>query len=125
MQLIKYRGTPRLHLGRWPAASGQVLLVDDREQVARRQDEVLLVVVLDLGAAVLAVEDDVALLDVELDALAVLPAARAHGQDDALLRLLLGGVRDDEAGGSGLLGVERLDDDAVLERLDGNGSHDV
>ena len=42
------------------------------------------------------------------------------GDDLALLRLLLGGVRDDQAGSRGLLGVERLDDDAVLERLDGD-----
>ena len=56
-----------------------------------------------------------------------LEAARAHGEDDALLGLLLGGVRDDQAGGGGLLGVERLDHNAVLERLDGNlggGRHD-
>src|SRR5579884_680207 len=102
---------------------GRLLLVDDGEQVARRQDEVLLAVVLDLGTAVLGVQDDVAFLDVEREALAVLEAARAHGQDDALLRLLLRGVRDDQAGGGGLLGVQRLDDDAVLKRLDGNGSH--
>src|SRR3712207_7546478 len=43
------------------------LLVDDREDVARRQDEVLVAAVLDLGAAVLAVEDGVADLDVERD----------------------------------------------------------
>src|SRR5690606_16699524 len=70
------------------------LLLDDREQVASGEHQVLLTVVLDLGAAVLAVEDDVALLDVQRDALValVVPAARAHGQDLALLRLLLGGV---------------------------------
>ena len=67
-------------------------------------------------------------LDVERKALAVLEAARTNGQDDALLGLLLGGVRNDQAGGRGLLGVERLDHNAVLERLDGNlgagGRHD-
>ena len=47
-------------------------------------------------------------------------AARADREDLALLGLLLRGVRDDEAGGRGLLGLARLDDDAVLERLDGN-----
>ena len=46
-------------------------------------------------------------------------ATRADGDDLALLRLLLGGVGDDQAGGSGLLGLDGLDDDAVLERLDG------
>src|SRR5256714_5237965 len=107
-------GASRLRLGRW-SGDGGPLLVDDREQVARRQNEVVLVVVLDLGAAVLAVEDDVALLDVELDALAVLPAARPDGQDDALLRLLLGRVRRDQARAGGRLGVERLGDGAGLE----------
>src|SRR5690242_16091844 len=40
------------------------LLLDDREDVARGQHEVLLARVLDLGAAVLAVQDDVADADV-------------------------------------------------------------
>ena len=35
-----------------------------------------------------------------------------------LLGLLLGGVRDDQAGGRGLLGFERADDNAVFEWLD-------
>ena len=83
--------------------------------------EVLLAGVLDLGAAVLAVDDLVADGDVERDAVAVVvDAARADREDLALLGLLLGGVRDDQAGRRGLLGLERLDDDAVLERLDGN-----
>src|SRR5690349_22561577 len=114
--------------GRRTEANVGELLLDDREHVASREDEVLLAVVLHLGAAVLAVQHDVAGLDVERQTLAVLEAARAHGQDDALLGLLLGGVRDDQARGGGLLGVERLDHDAVLERLDGNlgagGRHD-
>jgi hypothetical protein len=36
----------------------------------------------------------------------------------ALLRLLLGGVRDHQAGLRGLLGFERRNEDTVLERLD-------
>src|SRR4051812_6045258 len=104
------------------------LLLDDREHVASREDEVLLAVVLHLGAAVLAVEHDVADGDVERKTVTVLEAARTHGKDDALLGLLLRGVRDDQARGRGLLGVERLDHNAVLERLDGNlgagGRHD-
>ena len=35
-----------------------------------------------------------------------------------LLGLLLGGVGNDQAGGRGLLCFERLDEDAILERLD-------
>src|SRR5690606_16126240 len=78
--------------------------------------------VLDLGAAVLAVDDAVADLDVHGDALVavLVPASRTYGQDLALLGLLLGGVRDDQTGGGGLLGLDGLDDNAVLERLDGN-----
>ena len=68
-------------------------------------------------------------LDVDGDALAVLvPAARADGEDLALLGLLLGGVRDHEAGPGDFLRVERADDDAVLERLDArlrSSSHGV
>src|SRR5699024_2851780 len=50
----------------------------------------------------------------------------AHGQDLALLGLLLGGVRDDQPGGGRLLGFQGLDHDAVLERLQhglGGGRH--
>jgi hypothetical protein len=90
----------------------------------RVQEQVLLAVVLDLGAAVLAVDDDVADGDVERDAVAlVVDAAGADGDDLALLGLLLGGVGDDRPGRGGLLGLEGLDDDAVLERLDRDG-HD-
>src|ERR1700710_1647798 len=92
---------------------------DDGEHVARREDEVLLAGVLDLGAAVLAVDDLVADLDVERDPVAVVvDATRSDAEALALLGLLLGGVRDDQAGGCGLLGLQGLDDDPVLERLD-------
>ena len=47
-------------------------------------------------------------------------AAGAHGDNFAFLRLLLGGVRNDQAGGGGLLGLNLADDDAVLEGLDGD-----
>src|SRR5690606_7315977 len=63
------------------------------------------------------------------DALAlVVNAARAHGDDGALLGLLLGGVRDHKARRGGGFGLKRLDDDAVLERLEsdhGGGRHDL
>src|SRR5690606_21223760 len=96
-------------------------LVDDGEDVASGEDQVLLTAVLDLGAAVLAVDDDVALLDVGLDAGAVVvDTTPAHRQDGALLGLLLGGRRADRARGRGLLGLEGLHDDTVLERLDGD-----
>src|SRR3954465_14658270 len=96
--------------------------LDDGEDVTSGEDEELLAAVLDLGAAILAVEDRVADADVERDALLalVVEAARADRDDLALLGLLLRGVRDDQAGSRRLLCVERLDDDPVLERLDGN-----
>src|SRR6478735_10290782 len=94
---------------------------DDGENVTGGQDEVLLAAVLDLGAAVLAVDDAVTDLDVERDAVAlVVDAAGADCEDLALLGLLLRGVRDDETGRGRLLGLYGLDDDAVFERLDGN-----
>src|SRR6478736_9967718 len=95
------------------------LLLDDREHVAGRENEVVLTRVLDLGAAVLAVDDDVTHIDVERNALAVVvDTTRTDRKDFALLGLLLGGVRDDQAGRRGLLGFERTDDDSVFERLD-------
>src|SRR5206468_189428 len=113
---------------RAPGRFLRCLLLDDGEDVARREDEVLLTGVLDLGAAVLAVQDDVADLDVQRDAVAVVvDPARADGEDSALLRLLLGGVGNDDAGRGGGLGLVGLHDDAVLERLDADlgGGHGV
>src|SRR3954469_19405458 len=68
-------------------------LLDDREDVAGGEHQVLLAGVLDLGAAVLRVEDRVANLDIDRNPVAlVVDAARADGENGALLRLLLGGV---------------------------------
>src|SRR3954454_17854105 len=99
----------------------------DREDVAARQDQQVLAVDGDLGAAVLRVQDGLALLDVERDQVAgVLGAlAGADGEDLALLRLLLGGVGDDEAGRGRLLGLVGLHDDAVIERLQGHGQASI
>ena len=103
------------------------LLLHDREHVAGGEDEVVLVVVLDLGAAVLRVDNDVADLDVERDSLVavLVEAPRTYRKDLALLGLLLSGVGDDETGCGRLLGFERLDEDAILERLDGDRHGDV
>src|SRR5690242_1317464 len=116
--------------GRSPRSARTRLLLDDGEHVARGEHKELLARVLDLGAAVLAVQHHVADLDVDGHALGarVVEAARAHGQDFALLGLLLGGVRDNQAGRRGLLSLERLDHDPVFERLDnylGGGRHDL
>jgi hypothetical protein len=67
--------------------------LDASEDVRLAQDEQLLAVDLDLGPAVLAVEDLVALLDVERNPLAVVvELAVADSNDLALLWLLLRGV---------------------------------
>src|SRR6201986_4525908 len=84
-------------------------LLDDREDVAGGEHQVLLAGVLDLGAAVLRVEDRVADLDVDRDAVAlVVDPAGADGEDGALLRLLLGGVGDHDARRRGGLSLVRL-----------------
>jgi len=110
--------------------SGRASALDDGEDVAGGEDQVVLARVLDLGAAVLGVEHHVADGDVERDPLLalVVEAAGADRDDGALLRLLLGGVRDDKAGRGGRLRLVGLDHDAVLERLDvdlGGGRHEL
>src|ERR1700733_3856861 len=100
---------------------GSELLLDNREHVAGREHQVLLTRVLDLRAAVLAVQHHVADLNVDGYAGAlVVETTRANRDDLALLGLLLRGVRDHEPGRGNLLGLERLDDNAVLERLENN-----
>src|SRR6266480_1746327 len=96
------------------------LLACDGEHVAGGQDEVLIAVGLDLGAAVLRIDDRVADLHVERDAAGavVVPPAGARRHDRALLGLLLGRVRDHEARARRLLALVGLDDDPVLERLE-------
>src|ERR1700748_3720891 len=106
------------------------LLLDDGEDVAGREHEVLLARVLALSAAVLAVQNDVPDLDVDGHALGacVVEPAGAHRQDFTLLGLLLGGVRDDKTGSRGLLRFKRANHDPVLKRLEnylGGGRHDL
>src|SRR6476620_9188924 len=69
-------------------------LLDDGEDVAGGEDQEVLTVDGDLGAAILRVDDGVADLHVEGDQVAGLVGATAgaDGQDLALLRLLLGRV---------------------------------
>src|SRR5512139_3560357 len=109
-----------------PGAEHGCLLVDDCQHVAGGQDQVLLAVVLDLGAAVLAVDDGVALGDVQRDALlaVLIPAAGTDSDHGAFLRLLLGGVGDDQTGSGRGLGLVGLYEDLVLEWLDVHARHD-
>src|SRR5262249_455907 len=67
---------------------------------------------------VLAENDLVALFDIHGDVLAVLVAgAGADREDAAALRLLLRGIRQDDAADGGLLFVEDLHDQAIAKRL--------
>src|SRR5436190_16030460 len=88
-----------------------------REDLALAHDLVFRALDLDVGARVLAVHDRVALLHVRRDPLAVLAEpARADRDDASLLRLLLRGLRKDDAALRLRLGGERLHHDAVVQR---------
>src|SRR5690625_1595385 len=111
------RGSSAVSAGRYLPE----LLLDDGKHVASRQHEVFLAVVLHFGATVLGVDDDVANRDIDRHAVAVVVnAAGANCDDFAFLRLFLRGVWDNQAGRGGLLGFERLDDNPVFERLNGD-----
>jgi len=89
----------------------------DAEDFVFLHDEEVFAIDLDLGAAPLAEEDAVAGLDVERDAFAVVLRLAVPGGDDlALLRLLLGGVGNDDATSGLRLGIDSLDDNAVVKR---------
>src|SRR5919107_460332 len=91
------------------SAIGSALFADDREDVLLAHDEELVIVELELGPRVLAVEDLLADLDVHRDALAVaVEGARPDREDLALLGLLLRGVRQDDAALGHLLARRRL-----------------
>src|SRR5512139_3789465 len=95
-------------------ASATRISANDGENVVLTHDEVLVPVDLHLGARVLAHEDLVALLDLERHALAVLgDPAGARRDDLALLRLLLGGVRDDDPAALHFGLVQAADENAV------------
>src|SRR4029078_7330589 len=78
--------------------------------------------------AVLPVQHLVADLHIHRDALVLLEPARAHGNDLALLRLLLRGIGDIQTAAHLLRLLERTDNDAVRQRVDlhtGLGGHTV
>jgi len=71
----------------------------------------------DLGARPSAEQNAVADLDVDRDELTALVAAPGSNDSNcALLRLLLGGIRNDYAAGGLCLGIDSLDDNAVVKR---------
>ena len=102
--------------------SGRLLLGLSLDQhphnVALLHYEILDTIDFDLGARPFAEQDAVADLDVDRDELAALVAAAgANGGNLPLLRSLLGGVRNDYATSGLCLGVDSLDDDAVVKRF--------
>jgi hypothetical protein len=103
----------------------QKLLYDDRQNVAGGQHEVLGAAGLDFGSTVLGVDNNVANGYVDRDAVAVFEAAGAYCDNFAFLRLLLCGVRDDQAGSRGLLGFERADNNTILKRLNRDRHSDL
>src|SRR2546423_10733539 len=94
-------------------------LLDDSQHVVLAEHEQILALHLDLGAAVLGIEDLVALRYVERDALRAIlvPLAVADGKDLAALRLLLGRVGQDDPAGRLLLLIDRRDDQPIAKRL--------
>ena len=74
---------------------------------------------LELLAGVGGEQDDVADLDLELATLAVLrDPALAHREHLALLRLVLGGVGQNDPAGRRVLGLFPLNDHAIAQRLE-------
>src|SRR5262249_48618732 len=89
---------------------------DHAHDVGLLPDQDFLAIELPLGAGPLAEQPAVARLDIEADELAgLVAAARADGDDLALLGLLLGGVRNDDAALGLLLVLEATDHDAVVQ----------
>src|SRR6266478_9477921 len=91
---------------------------DDAEDVLLLHYEEILAVEGDVVAGVLSKEHAISRLDVERDLLAVLRYPSLADRDDlALLRLLLGAVRDDDRAAPGRLVLDPLDEDSVVQRV--------
>ena len=90
---------------------------DHPHDVALLHDEELYAIELDVGPRPLAEQDAVSDRHVEGHELAALVAgAGTDRQNLAFLRLLLGGVGDDDASFRLLFRVDALDDDAIVQR---------
>src|SRR6202047_4747326 len=90
---------------------------DDAQDVRALHDEESLTVNLDLRARPFAEQNLVAGLDIERCELAAFIAATGpHGDDLAFLRLLLGGIGDDDPTLGLFLAFEASDHDAVVQR---------
>src|SRR5262249_3118490 len=89
---------------------------DHAHDVGLLHDQEFLAVDLDLGPRPFAEQHAVAALEIDRDQLASLVAtAGPNGDNLAFLRLLLGGVGDDDTALGLLLGVDTLHDHAVVQ----------
>src|SRR6185437_7067800 len=93
--------------------------LDDAHDIALLHDEEILAIDLHFGARPFAEQNGVADLEVDRNEFAgFIAATGADGDDLALARLFLRCVRDDDAAGSLFLGIDALDDDAVVKRTE-------
>ena len=121
--LFEMLGRCRPALRRLLLGDGDTWAFDDAHDVRLLHDQEILAVELDLRAGPLAEQDAVAFLDVERHDRALLVAgARADGDDLALHRLFLGGVRNDDAALGLAFFLDTLDHDAVVKRTELHGS---
>src|SRR5690606_11624931 len=91
-------------------------LLDDGQDVAFAEDQVLFAADLDLGPGILGEDDGVAHRHLQRHLLpAVQHLAGADGEDLALLRLLLRRIRQDDAALRGLFLLQGLDHHPVAE----------
>src|SRR6187200_282345 len=91
-------------------------VLEHAENVAFLHDEKLFPVDLNFGAGPLAEQHAIARFYIEgLDISLLVRSAGAYGDDFALLRLLLGGIRDDDAALGSLVLFDPAYDDAVMQ----------
>src|SRR5215471_13658780 len=89
---------------------------DHAHDVGLLHDQEFFAIELDFGARPFAEQHPIARLDVDRNELAAfVAAARAHGDDLAFLRLLLGSVGDDDAAGGLVVGLDAAHDHAVVQ----------
>ena len=92
---------------------------ENGQDIAGGNDQVILTLIVHLGAAILGVQHLIADLDVDRNALAgIVTTARANSQNFTLLRLLLGIVRNEQTGCGLGFGFRLLDDDLVFQRCE-------
>src|SRR3979411_2105650 len=114
------RHAPRAFLRTRIALSGLLLLdgaaaFDHAHDVALLHNQEILAVDLHFGARPFAEQHGIADLQIDRDQLAGLVARTwADGDDFALRGLFLGSVGNDDAAGSLFLGIDSLDDNAVV-----------